>query len=95
MAKNYLGTYFDQCKGLTYIHSSVLKFTHFFPLPQYWDELSIWNSDFTSHIPKAKVDELQELEMALLKLLHFEMIIPGNVYVTQKKKRGKEEEVRE
>jgi len=47
---------------------------------KYWDELSIWNNDFKNHVPKANIDELQDLEMALLKLLNFEMKIPGDIF---------------
>jgi hypothetical protein len=83
VAEDNLGTYFDQCEGMLLSVCDFLFLTPSFSYPKYWDELSIWNSDFTSHIPKAKVDELQELEMALLKLLLFEMTIPGNVYVKQ------------
>ena len=56
-------------------------FFFFFCYLQYWEELSIWNSDFSGHVPKADVEELQSLEMALLKLLNFQVVVPGDMYV--------------
>jgi len=47
---------------------------------KYWEELSIWNSDFSGHVPRADVEELQSLEMALLKLLNFQVVVSGDIF---------------
>ena len=45
-----------------------------------WDDLSMWNSDFSQIIPGYDLDRLNSLELCVLDALHYDMKVPPGQY---------------
>ena len=59
-------------------HSSI--FVCLMMASKVWDDLSMWNSDFSQIIPGYGLDRLNNLELCILEALHYNMKVPPGQY---------------
>ncbi len=59
-------------------HSAV--FVSLMMASKVWDDLSMWNSDFSQIIPGYDLDRLNGLELCVLEALHYDMKVPPGQY---------------